>query len=316
MPKTGMFSSPKSSLGPQKAPSAEHTLAQRFLHWKRARKLWKTEDLPEMCTKPVALTIAGFDPGSGAGITADLKTFSAHGVYGVACISALTVQSTHGCPRGRAAVRQPGAADPGVSGRGCLPFRHKDRNAGKLRRGGEVVSFLTAQSGKHRPGPDCARSGAAFDFGYPSHRCKWHSRSSETNCSIASGGSRQTFRNWLSSVGGDEQVPAAAARLKEMAGRLGNDELNVVVTGGDLDQPDDFLLTASGEQSWLPGEKIVTNSTHGTGCAFSTALLCGLISGLGSGRPRLPRRHTSPKLCARHTRLGKGKGPNESPVSV
>ena len=46
--------------------------------------------------QPVALTVAGFDPGSGAGITADLKTFAAHGVYGVACISALTVQSTQG----------------------------------------------------------------------------------------------------------------------------------------------------------------------------------------------------------------------------
>ena len=45
---------------------------------------------------PVALTIAGFDPSSGAGITADLKTFSAHGIYGVACISAMTVQSTLG----------------------------------------------------------------------------------------------------------------------------------------------------------------------------------------------------------------------------
>jgi hydroxymethylpyrimidine/phosphomethylpyrimidine kinase len=48
---------------------------------------------------PVALTIAGFDPGSGAGISADLKTFAAHGVYGVACISALTVQSTQGVKR-------------------------------------------------------------------------------------------------------------------------------------------------------------------------------------------------------------------------
>ena len=47
-------------------------------------------------SRPVALTIAGFDPGSGAGITADLKTFSAHGIYGVACISAMTVQSTLG----------------------------------------------------------------------------------------------------------------------------------------------------------------------------------------------------------------------------
>src|SRR5579864_4826633 len=48
---------------------------------------------------PVVLTIAGFDPSSGAGVTADVKTIAAHGCYGVACISALTVQSTAGVKR-------------------------------------------------------------------------------------------------------------------------------------------------------------------------------------------------------------------------
>src|SRR6202012_15700 len=46
--------------------------------------------------RPIALTIAGFDPSSGAGVTADLKVFAAHGLYGMACITALTVQSTLG----------------------------------------------------------------------------------------------------------------------------------------------------------------------------------------------------------------------------
>ena len=45
---------------------------------------------------PIVLTIAGFDPSCGAGIGADLKTFSAHNCYGVAAVSALTVQSTQG----------------------------------------------------------------------------------------------------------------------------------------------------------------------------------------------------------------------------
>src|SRR5437868_12064973 len=48
---------------------------------------------------PVVLTIAGFDPSSGAGVTADIKTIAAHGCYGVACITAMTVQSTSGVKR-------------------------------------------------------------------------------------------------------------------------------------------------------------------------------------------------------------------------
>src|SRR5438445_13698753 len=43
---------------------------------------------------PVVLSIAGFDPSSGAGVTAGLKTIAAHGCYGVSAITALTVQNT------------------------------------------------------------------------------------------------------------------------------------------------------------------------------------------------------------------------------
>src|SRR5579864_3242941 len=48
---------------------------------------------------PIILTIAGIDPSSGAGVTADIKTIAAHGCYGVACITAMTVQSTSGVKR-------------------------------------------------------------------------------------------------------------------------------------------------------------------------------------------------------------------------
>ena len=49
-----------------------------------------------MKTPPVVLSLAGHDPSSGAGITADIKTAAAFGCYAATCITALTVQSTRG----------------------------------------------------------------------------------------------------------------------------------------------------------------------------------------------------------------------------
>lgn len=266
---------------------------------------------PAVPAPPVGLTIAGFDPGSGAGITADLKTFAAHGIYGVACISALTVQSTLGVravePLSAMLVRQTLeclAEDVSLSG-------IKIGMLGSSAVVCEVSSFLTAQSGT------IPRERIVLDPVL---------RSTSGTALIDQDGVRVIREELLPRVGwitpnvdelamlaggspDREEVPAAAARLQAIAAQLGNDELNVVVTGGHLSRPDDFLLTASGAGNWLPGEKIITNATHGTGCAFSSALLCELISGRSPEEAVAAAKAYVTEALRSAYPIGKGKGP-------
>ena len=263
---------------------------------------------PEKCTRPVALTIAGFDPGSGAGITADLKTFAAHGIYGVACVSAMTVQSTQG-------VR---AVEPLSANlvRATLDCLVEDVALSGVKIGmlgtsavaGEVASFLRAQSIKiprerivldpvlrsTSGTPLIDANGVRVIRDELLHCVAWITPNIH-ELAILVGDDPETLSR--------DQVPAAAARLRE-----GNVDLNVVVTGGHLGQPDDFLFTASGEQNWLPGERIATNSTHGTGCAFSTAILCGLVSGLNPKEAVASAKAYVTEALRSAYPVGKGKG--------
>jgi hydroxymethylpyrimidine/phosphomethylpyrimidine kinase len=266
-------------------------------------------------SRPVALTVAGFDPGSGAGITADLKTFSAHGIYGVACISALTVQSTLGVravePLPAMLVRQTLeclAEDVSLSG-------VKIGMLGSSAVVCEVSSFLTGQAGtiprivldpvlRSTSGAALIdRDGVRVIREELLPRVGWITPNVDELALLAG-----EDRSAAASLG-REQVPAAAARLQAMAARLGNDALNVVVTGGHLNPPDDFLLTASGEQTWLEGERIITNATHGTGCAFSSALLCGLISGRSPREAVVAAKAYVTEALRSAYPVGKGKGP-------
>jgi hydroxymethylpyrimidine/phosphomethylpyrimidine kinase len=229
---------------------------------------------------PAVLTIAGFDPSAGAGIAADLKVFAAHRLYGVAAITAMTVQSTQG-------VKRVEAVDP-VLLRDSLECLLDDMavagvKIGMLatRRNVEVVAealrsrkiprarvvldpVLRSSSGRgllDAGGLEAIQEQLLLDVGWVTPNTEELGILSHCeSCSLTA-------------------VSEGARRLAEAAAKLGNAELNVVVTGGHLERPDDFLRTSRGEEHWFGGERIATRATHGTGCTFSSALLCRLVEG-------------------------------------
>lgn len=239
-------------------------------------------ELPGDASPPVLLTIAGFDPSSGAGITADLQTFWNHGVSGVSAIAALTVQSSHGV-----AAIEPVRGDLLRRTLDCLAA---DRPLAGIKIGmlatAEVVSEVAAFL--HRAG--IARNRVVLD---PVLR-------SSSGTDLLEAPAVEILRTdllplvgWVTPnldelaaltgqpVAGRSAVPAQARLIQELAGHEPG-ALNVVVTGGHLDPPDDFLRTAGGQETWFPGTRVRARGVHGehgTGCAFSSALLCRLVLG-------------------------------------
>jgi hydroxymethylpyrimidine/phosphomethylpyrimidine kinase len=258
--------------------------------------------------RPVVLSIAGFDPSSGAGVTADLKVFAAHGVFGMACITALTVQSTLGVK----AVEPVPAATVAAT----LAALAEDVSFAGIKVGmlatdailGIIDIFLHALHGVPVVLDPVLRSSSGREL-------------------LEAGGVESLRRNLLGKVdwitpnrqelavltgmpvGRREEILEAAGKLQRMAREVGNDRLNLVVTGGDMDPPEDLLFTNRGELHSLVGERVETKATHGTGCAFSSALLCRVVAGDSPlAAATAAKQYVTRALQAAYP-VGKGKGP-------
>jgi len=103
-----------------------------------------------------------------------------------------------------------------------------------------------------------------------------------------------------------DQMRGAAARLHSLGAA------NVVITGGHLEKAIDLLsfTTAQGaQQEVFKADRQRSNSTHGTGCAFATALACHLANGRGLPEAvLLSKAYVSAAIANAHP-LGHGVGP-------
>jgi len=266
---------------------------------------------------PVVLSIAGFDPSSGAGVSADIKTISAHGCYGVACITALTVQSTSG-------VRRVVPVEPTLVTE-TLEELAADLEIDAVRIGmlgsGKVVKavadFLASsppKASKNRPekarlpnivlDPILQSSSGADLLDRDGTRLMIERLipladviTPNVDEAAAITGMKVTDLN---------QMRAASARLHEMGAQA------VVITGGHLEKAIDLLsfTTRRGiEQEVFKAERQKSNSTHGTGCAFATAMACHLALDRGWAEAALlAKTYVAAAISYGHP-LGRGTGP-------
>jgi len=234
------------------------------------------------------LTIAGFDPSSGAGVTADLMVFAAHSLFGTACITALTVQSTLG-------VRSTHPTSSTVLG-ATLDCLETD-----LPPAGIKIGILSTEDNLL----------IISDYLEKHQLEHWHTSEgwvpvvldpvlrSTSGRELLEPAAVTTLRDrllpevdWVTpnlaelallsgiAVAGRDDVPRACRALQTRTAKSPDGHrLGIFATGGHLDPPDDYLLLPTGQGLWLPGERVDTRSTHGTGCALSSAFLSRLVLG-------------------------------------
>jgi len=249
------------------------------------------------------LSIAGYDPSSGAGITADIKTIAAHKCYGVTCITALTVQSTRG-------VR---TVEP-VEGR-IISETLEELNSDL-----KIAAIKIGMLGS----AEAARAVAAFlKRNQPPNVVLDPVLKSSSGADLISGDGLAILKQRLLgmalvitpnaaeaglltglTVSTLQQIEEAALQLRRAGAR------NVVVTGGHLEPPRD-VLSLDGRQGviTLTGQKISTSSTHGTGCAFSTALACRLALGKSVLDAARQAKSYVESALKKAPKLGRGIGP-------
>ena len=222
-----------------------------------------------------ALTIAGSDSGGGAGIQADLKTFSALGVYGMSVITALTAQNTK-------AVTGIFPVEPAfIAQQIDAVFDDIPVHAVKLGMlGGPEVIRTVAERLRHwKPRwivLDPVMVAKSGDKLLPDDAIQALEEELLPLASIITPNLPEAaVLLGEAPVTEQRQMPAVAARLQGLG------VANVLLKGGHLADGDSAdLLMHGGELLWQRGRRIATKNTHGTGCTLSAAIAAFLAQGL------------------------------------
>jgi hydroxymethylpyrimidine/phosphomethylpyrimidine kinase len=250
---------------------------------------------------PILLTIAGFDPSCGAGTVADLKTFAAHGCYGVAAITSLTVQNTQGVE----AVHN----TPSAELREQLEVLAKDCDIAAVKigmlgnRGNALVvgEFLDAHKFAivvHDPVMKSSSGTELLDAG----GVKYISTEMLKRASVITPNVDEAAVLTGMEIKDIAAMEAAARKIVEMGSRA------VIVKGGHMDRAIDVVFDGN-EVVQLGGEKVKFENTHGTGCTFASALTAQLAAGRGLIEAATLAKAYVTKAIEKGYAVGKGRVP-------
>lgn len=265
-----------------------------------------------MTTYPRVLTIAGSDSGGGAGIQADLKTFTVLGTYGTSVITAVTAQNTHQVT----GVYPMTAEQVDAQLDAVLTDIETDVVKTGMLVNADIVQTVARRLAKHIG--DNSRGGPrSVDLVVDPVMI---AKSGDPLLEAASVTALQKQLLPLATVV-TPNIPEAAALtgLKVhsrddmiAAGRrlLAFGVRAALITGGHLsgDQADDVLVTAD-EVRWFPATKIYTPNTHGTGCTLSAAIAAGLAHGLHLVEAVQQAKEYITTAIAKAPDIGSGSGP-------
>ena len=221
---------------------------------------------------PIALTIAGSDSGGGAGIQADLKTFSALGVYGASAITAITAQNTLG-------VSDVFELPPAIVG-AQIDAVASDLAVAATKTGmlanAEIVALVAAKVEEHGLRPlvvdpvMVAESGdrllAEDAVAAMRDRLLPFADVLTPNQAEAEALLGRSLPSW-------DDVREGARELAELGAGA------VVITGGDREGAAVDLLYDGTSYREFTAVRVLTTSTHGTGCSFASAIAAGLAKG-------------------------------------
>ena len=224
---------------------------------------------------PIVLTIAGSDSSGGAGIQADLKTFAAHGCYGISAVTALTAQNT----RGVAAVHIPPAEFLAQQIDSVLTdFAPQAIKIGMLPDASYVRAVAAALE----------RCGAPIVLD-PVMVAASGARLTENEAVAAMRRALFPFAALITPNIPEAEALAGIKIASEADMLLAAEKINanVLVKGGHVEESGirhqasgaDDLLYYEGRAVWLRGERVACGETHGTGCTLSSAIACNLALG-------------------------------------